>query len=42
MTHENINYARVGVEAREAFTEGPVAFSDFVRTILSVASSRVL
>ena len=42
MTHENINYARVGVEAHVAFTEGPAAFSDFVRTILSVAASHVL
>jgi hypothetical protein len=35
MTRENINYARVGVEAREAFTQGPAAFSGFVRTILT-------
>ena len=38
MTRETINYARIGVEACEAFTEGPTAFADFVRTILSVAA----
>jgi hypothetical protein len=36
MTRKTINYARV--EACEAFTEGPAAFSDFVRTILTVAA----
>jgi hypothetical protein len=39
MTHENINYVRVGVEAHVAFAQGPAAFSDSVRTILSVAAS---
>jgi hypothetical protein len=38
MTRETINYARIGVEACEAFTEGPAAFADFVRTILSIAA----
>jgi hypothetical protein len=38
MTRETINYARIGVEACEAFKEGPTAFADFVRTILSVAA----
>jgi hypothetical protein len=42
MTRETINYARISVEAREAFTEGPAAFADFVRTILSVAAPHVL
>jgi hypothetical protein len=40
MTGETINYARIGVEACEAFTEGPAAFADFVRTILSIAAPR--
>ena len=40
MTRETINYARIGVEACEAFTEGPAAFADFVRTTLAVAASR--
>jgi hypothetical protein len=38
MTRETINYARLGVGACEAFTEGPGAFADFVRTILSTAA----
>jgi hypothetical protein len=38
MTRETINYARLGVEVCEAFTEGPAAFADFVRTILSIAA----
>jgi hypothetical protein len=38
VTHENINDARVGVEAHVAFTEGPAAFADSVRSILSVAA----
>jgi hypothetical protein len=42
MTYESINYARTGVEANVAFAEGPAAFSDFVRTILSVAAPHVL
>jgi hypothetical protein len=42
MTRETINYARIGVEARETFTEGPAAFSNFVRAILSVAAPHVL
>ena len=35
MTRKTIDYTRLGVEACEAFTEGPAAFHDFVRTILS-------
>jgi hypothetical protein len=38
MTHKTIDYARIGVGACEAFREGPAAFADFVRTILSVAT----
>jgi hypothetical protein len=38
MTRKTIDYARLGVEACEAFTEGPAAFADFVRTILSIAA----
>ena len=38
MTRETINYTRLGVEACEAFTEGPGAFADLVRTILSTAA----
>ena len=38
MTRKTIDYARLGVEACEAFTEGPAALADFVRTILSVAA----
>ena len=38
MTGETINYARFGVEACDALTEGPAAFADFVRTILSIAA----
>ena len=38
MTRETIDYARLGVEACQAYTEGPTAFADFVRTILSVAA----
>jgi hypothetical protein len=37
MTRETINYARLG--ACEAFAEGPAAFANFVRTILSVAAT---
>jgi hypothetical protein len=33
---KTIDYARIGVEACEAFTEGPAAFADFVRRILSI------
>jgi hypothetical protein len=40
MTRETIDYARLGVEACQAYTEGPTAFADFVRTILSVAASQ--
>jgi hypothetical protein len=29
---ETINHARIGVEACEAFIEGPAAFADFVRS----------
>jgi hypothetical protein len=38
MTRSTVNYARIGVEACEAFAEGPAAFADFVRTILSIAA----
>jgi hypothetical protein len=38
MTRKTIDYARLGVEACEAFMEGPAAFDDFVRTILSIAA----
>jgi hypothetical protein len=38
MTSKTIDYARLGVEACEAFTEGPAAFAEFVRSILSVAA----
>ncbi len=38
MTRKTIDYTRLGVEACEAFTEGPAAFDDFVRTILSIAA----
>jgi hypothetical protein len=38
MTRKNIDYARLGVEACEAFAEGPAAFADFARTILSIAA----
>jgi hypothetical protein len=38
MTRETINHARTGFEVCEAFTEGPAAFADFVRTILSIAA----
>jgi hypothetical protein len=38
MTSKTIDYARLGVEACEAFMEGPTAFADFVRSVLSVAA----
>jgi hypothetical protein len=38
MTQKSIDYARLGVEACEAFTEGPAAFADFVRTTLSTTA----
>jgi hypothetical protein len=38
MTRKTIDYARLGVEACEAFKEGPAAFADFVRTTLSIAA----
>jgi hypothetical protein len=38
MTRKTINYARLGVEACEAYMEGPEAFGDFVRMILSIAA----
>jgi hypothetical protein len=38
MSRKTIDYARLGVEACEAFTEGPAAFADFVHTILSIAA----
>jgi hypothetical protein len=42
MTRQTIDYVRIGVEARQASTEGPDAFADLVRTILSVAAPHVL
>lgn len=38
MTRKTLDYAYLGVEACEAFAEGPAAFADFVRTILSIAA----
>jgi hypothetical protein len=38
MTRKTIDYGRLGVEACEAYTEGPESFADFVRTILSIAA----
>jgi hypothetical protein len=38
MTRRTIDYERLGVEACEAYTEGPETFADFVGTILSVAA----
>jgi hypothetical protein len=38
MTHKTIDYERLGIEACEAFAEGPAGFADFVRTILSIAA----
>jgi hypothetical protein len=38
MSRKTIDYARLGAEACEAFTEGPAASADFVRTILSIAA----
>jgi hypothetical protein len=38
MTRKTIDHERLGIEACEAFTEGPAAFADFVRTILSIAA----
>jgi hypothetical protein len=38
MTRETIDYERLGVEACEAYTEGPESFADFVDTILSIAA----
>jgi len=38
MTRKTIDYERLGIEACEAFTEGPAAFADFVRTTLSIAA----
>ena len=38
MTRETIDYERLGVEACEAYTEGPQSFADFVGSILSVAA----
>ena len=38
MTRKTIGYARLGIEAREAFTDGPAAFADFVRETLSIAA----
>jgi hypothetical protein len=38
MTRGTIDYKRLGIETCEAFAEGPEAFADFVRTILSIAA----
>jgi hypothetical protein len=42
MTRKTIDYARdyarLGVEACEAFNDGPAAFADFVRTTLSLTA----
>jgi hypothetical protein len=38
MTHKTIDYARLGVEACEAFKDGPAAFADFIRTTLSLTA----
>jgi hypothetical protein len=38
MTRKTIDYERLGVEACEAYIEGPQSFADFVGTILSVAA----
>jgi hypothetical protein len=38
VTHETIDYARLGIGACEAFMEGPAAFEHFVRMILSIAA----
>jgi hypothetical protein len=38
MTRKTIDYTRLGIEACEAYTEGPDAFRDFVRMILSIAA----
>jgi len=38
MIRNTIDYERLGVEACEAFAEGPAAFADFIRTILSIAA----
>jgi hypothetical protein len=39
MTRTTIDYERLGVRACEAFTAGPVAFADFVHTILSLQTT---
>ena len=39
MTRKTIDYARLGIEACEAFTDGPAAFADFVRETLSITAS---
>jgi hypothetical protein len=38
MTRRTIDYGRLGLEACEAYSEGPESFADFVRTILSIAA----
>jgi hypothetical protein len=38
MTRKTIDFERLGIETCEAFMEGPAAFADFVRTILSIAA----
>ena len=38
MTCKTIDYARLGVEACQAFADGPEAFAEFVRTTLSIAA----
>jgi hypothetical protein len=38
MTRKTIDSAHLGVEACQAFTEGPTALADFVRTILAIVA----
>lgn len=38
MTRKAIDYARLGIEACEAFTDGPAAFADFVRGTPSITA----
>ena len=38
MTRKTIDYNRLGLEACDAYIEGPESFADFVRTILSIAA----
>jgi hypothetical protein len=38
MTRKTIDYARLGIEACETFTDGPAAFADFVLETLSLTA----